>query len=363
MNLEVNGSMETQPYTFVDLFCGCGGFSHGLERAGLKCILGVDSDRDAIKTFKKNHKEALAYHGDIRGLDNSSLVKMIGDRRVDLVVGGPPCQGFSTIGKGNVFDPRNFLFMEFLRAVELLKPKGVVIENVTGLLAAKNKVILDQIFNLFRDMGYELEARVLSANEYGVSQKRKRTIIIGFTDGHKLSFPEPVPGKLNTRTVEEAFCGISSDASNNRIEDALIKNELEAKRLAFIPMGRGIRYQEDQEKYLPKDLFYDVDWSNIGEGRFRQTRLQRLDLNSFAPTILTSRSTYYHPVENRYLTAREAAAIQSFPNDFEFIGSVSSVFRQIGNAVPVELARVIGRELIMSLSGQTGSEDLILKAS
>jgi DNA (cytosine-5)-methyltransferase 1 len=351
MKLEVSRN-QPNPFTFVDLFSGCGGFSHGLEKSGLKCLLGVDHNEDAISTFRLNHPSSNTYFGDIRDLDDEMVTRILSGQEVDLVVGGPPCQGFSTVGRGDVDDPRNFLFLEFVRIVNLIKPKGIVIENVTGLLAKKNAEIVAQIFSMFQELGYTLEARILLAEDYGVPQRRRRAVIIGFRDGFKVSFPESIlTNEQRYQTVGDAFRGINYEDKHHSVSDSSIRSDVDIQRLSHIPQGCGIRYKKDQEKYLPRNLYFDIDWDNLDEGRFRQTKLQRLDFNAPAPTLLTSKNTYYHPLENRYLTIREAASIQSFPNDFNFCGSMSSVFKQIGNAVPVKMAEAIGKELINSLNG------------
>lgn len=333
---------------FIDVFSGCGGLSYGLEKAGMNCLLGIDFNKDAIESFKLNHKNAETFCGDVGKLSNKKLKEIVGDNKVHFVVGGPPCQGFSTVGKGNSEDPRNYLFMEFVRIVKELNPDGVLIENVTGLLAKKNELVLRRIFSIFEKQGYELEARVMSADEYGVPEKRRRTIIVGTKKGLNFTFPLPTHGERGskkTMTVGDALKGIPKRSSYNELKTAEIKNELDKKRLEHIPEGCGIRYKRDEEAYLPKKLRYDVDWEKLSENRFRQTRLQRLSRSAPSFTILTSRTMYYHPTEARYLTPREAATIQSFPVDFEFFGSVTSVWKQIGNAVPVGLAQALGEQL------------------
>jgi DNA (cytosine-5)-methyltransferase 1 len=342
-------------YTFIDVFSGCGGLSHGLELAGMKCLLGIDFNQDAIETFKMNHKDAQAYCGDVRELSAKEIRELTNGSEIDFVVGGPPCQGFSTVGKGQSEDPRNFLFLEFVRIVRETKPKGVLIENVTGLLAEKNKKVLARIFSIFQEMGYELEARVLSADEYGVAERRRRTIIIGTKKDYGFAFPIATHGARAGkafRTVKDAFKTITKNASHNDPVLAEIKNPLEKERLKYIPEGCGIRYKADEEKYLPKKLRYDINWDMLAEGRFRQTKLQRLAWDKQSFTILTSRTMYYHPSECRYLTPREAAAIQSFPSDFKFYGSATSVFKQVGNAVPVELGRALGNSIVACLNGR-----------
>lgn len=340
--------MQKKSYNFIDLFSGCGGFSKGLEMAGHKCLLGVDFQKEAVETFSKNHRNAHALHMDIHNLTKKELVRYIDIRDIDMVVGGPPCQGFSTVGRGDVNDGRNSLFQQFVRVVKITKPKIVLFENVTGLLASKNTEVLHQIFSSFERLGYHMDVKVMSAELYGVPSRRRRAIIMGVRDAVP-SFPKPVSLKIQkTNTVEFALGNLHDRKGkllNHNIDSAQVSNKMDFDRLKYIPAGAGIRYQKDELAYLPKTLRYDVNWEKISEGRFRQTRLQRLPLDQPAPTILTSRTTYYHPKENRFLTVREAARLQSFPNDFIFEGSLTAQFRQIGNAVPPMLAKKLGEEI------------------
>lgn len=351
---------QLKSFKFIDLFSGCGGLSCGLEMAGHECLLGVDANKDAIASFAANHKHAQTYLGDIKKLSEKKLKELLKNQNIDMVVGGPPCQGFSTVGRGEVGDVRNQLFKEFVRIVKVTNPKVIIFENVTGLVAKKNQVILKQIFQYFERLGYTMDARVLSAEEFGVPEKRRRTIIMGVKDAECL-FPELTHGtRVNKkhRTVAEALKqlkALDGKIYNHDIAAAQIKKIEDRKRLEFIPAGSGIRYEADEKKFLPKKLWYGVEWSKLREKRFRQTRLQRLPLNGPAPTILTSRTSYYHPVEPRYLTPREAAACQSFPNEFIFSGSQTAMFRQIGNAVPPLLAMALGEAIKKIKFGQLKS--------
>jgi DNA (cytosine-5)-methyltransferase 1 len=344
---------------FIDLFSGCGGFSYGLEMAGHQCLLGVDFEKDAISSFKANHPDAETFLGDIKKLSKDKLVELVKGHTIDMVVGGPPCQGFSTVGKGEAGDERNSLFKEFVRVVKTLNPKIVIFENVTGILAHKNKPILKLILKSFEDLGYTMDARVLSSEEYGVPETRRRTIIIGTKGCSAPIFPQISHGdrgQLPLNNVGNALRDLrASDGEtyNHDVEAAKIKKTIDFERLKHVPEGRYIRYKKDEQKYLPKHLKFDVVWESLAEGRFRQAKLQRLDRKVPSPTILTSRTSYYHPIENRYLTPREAAACQSFPNDFVFSGSVTSQFRQIGNAVPPLLGKAIGESVKVMLTSKS----------
>ncbi len=172
------GREKKQNLNFIDLFCGAGRLSRGLEMSGFRCVLGVDNDKAAIATFERNHPHADAYLGDISDFSDYKFKKIAGKQKIHLICGGPPCQGLSTVGEGIPDDPRNFLFLEFLRAVTSVKPDFVIIENVTGLLSRKNAKITVGIIKQFAKFGYNMSVRVLSAVRFGVRQKRRRTIFI-----------------------------------------------------------------------------------------------------------------------------------------------------------------------------------------
>ena len=349
--------------TVIDLFAGAGGISCGLEMVGFECLLGVDFDKVAMKTFAKNHPKARTISDDLRKISSDRIFKAVDNKKVDVVCGGPPCQGFSTVGPGDADDSRNHLFLEFVRIVKRTEPSYIIMENVTGLLARKNENTLLAVMESFENLGYHVSVRVLSAHHYGAPERRRRTIFICNKYGVDNVFPEkkfkdnesensslPPP-----RTVKWAFDNLiyfGNKSYNHEFDKAQIPNELERGRIRHIPEGKGVRYERDEKQYLPKELWFDVDWNVISEKRFREAKLKRLSFSECSPTINTSRTIYYHPHENRYLTAREAAAIQTFPADFEFFGTISQQWRQIGNAVPPVLAAAIGEAILQMHSNR-----------
>lgn len=351
---------------FIDVFSGAGGLSCGLEMAGLNCILGVDADKFAGQTFLRNHKHAKFYCGDVRKLTKSTLKEHLDNQEVHVVVGGPPCQGFSTVGLGDPKDARNSLFREFVRIVKETNPYYVVIENVTGLLAKKNENTLKSIFKEFYKLGYILDVQVMSSERYGVPERRRRTIIIGSRINSQIEFPKVTHDTIMAKTykapvtVGEALLDLQTKDGmihNHDLASAKVKSKIDEKRLMRIPEGQGIRYEKDEKAFLTKSLYLGVDWKNLKENRFRQTKYQRLDRSKPSPTIMTHRHSYFHPVENRYLTQREAARLQSFPNDFIFEGTLSAQWRQIGNAVPPVMAKCIGKAIVKMYKDSLQNKD------
>ncbi len=346
---------------FIDVFSGAGGLSCGLELAGMRCLLGIDMDKNAIETFKANHHFANVHCGSVKEITEIKLKNLVGNQQIHAVVGGPPCQGFSTVVIGNPNDQRNSLFKEFLRLVKITNPYYVIIENVTGLIAKKNEKTLQSIFKLFTKMGYKLDVQVMSSENYGVPERRRRTIIIGSRINESILFP--LPDTKNIMTVGMALKNLKAPDGkiyNHDIELAKIKSAIDIQRIKCIPEGCGIRYENDEKKYFPKKLTLGVDWKNLRENRFRQTKYQRLDRKKPGPTIMTHKNNYYHPTEHRYLTQREAAAIQSFPHHFIFKGPLTSQWRQIGNAVPPKLGFALGKAILLMYAQQSEGKNKMM---
>ncbi|MBF0299867.1 MAG: DNA cytosine methyltransferase [Oligoflexia bacterium] len=349
-------------FNFVDLFCGTGGLSLGLEMGGLKNVFSNDADINSINTIRANFPDTVAVCEPIEFIDEKKLKEYIGDKKIHLVAGGPPCQGFSTIGKGDPNDKKNSLFQYFVKVVKILQPEFVMFENVTGLVATKNQQVVDSIISSFDQIGYKLHINILESQHYGVPQRRKRTLIVGCKKEYTFNFPKPsfdtyhnnlyIPAK----TLGGALLELENYLEENQIKDDLhnpkskiLGKKIDLERIKHIPEGRYIRYQENEEEFLPTHLRLNINWPEIKEGRLRENHYHRLSRNKPSPTINTQNYHYYHPTENRQFTHRELSVLQSFPPNYIFKGRERAIVRQIGNAVPPLMAKAIGQEIYRAL--------------
>jgi len=341
----------SDPIYFVDLFCGAGGLSCGLEQAGATCLLGIDHNKHALKTFEHNHKSAKALYSSIEKVTESQIQTILQGKTIDILAGGPPCQGFSTVGMGNPEDSRNSLFQEYVRILKILSPKYFIFENVTGILAKKNTNTLDAIFQEFFKQGYLLSLKVLNAADFGIPQQRRRTFIMGVKKPFKLpSFPSPEATSLSLGMALEKLNSLKPEnLFNHDIEKSKITDPLLKERMRCIPEGGSVRYKADEEKYFPPSLRLGLDWESLPEKRLREERFKRPDTKGLSSTITATEQSFFHPTQERRFTTRELATIQSFPFDFVFQGPYSTHHKQIGNAVPPLLAKKIGTEIIKTI--------------
>lgn len=297
--------------TVLDLFAGCGGLSYGFQEAGYNIIGFVEKWEPAIETFLKNHPSTIHLGGDIQKIRDHELLKY--KDKVDVIVGGPPCQGFSMCGKRDPADPRNRLYREYLRFVRIIRPKAIVMENVQGLRTMKTQqgeYVLAKILYDLIDLGYCVSYKVLTASDHGVPQKRRRLVIVGI---RRELFPTPDERMI---TVGEALRSISTHQNGQVFfETTSASNE------RFSKLKQGERVNSP----------------------FNFCR-QRLSASEPSRTITTV-PMYIHPTEDRLLTPRELARLQSFPDDFKFCGTKTSMVKQIGNAVPPRLAYKIAEQL------------------
>ncbi|NEE03046.1 DNA cytosine methyltransferase [Phytoactinopolyspora halotolerans] len=310
-----------EPLRIISLFTGAGGLDLGFEAAGCHTIAAVDNDPESCRTLRHNRPDWNVFEGDVR--EYSPVL-----RDVDLVIGGPPCQGFSSAGKGDPNDPRNFLWKEYFRIVKAVRPRGLVLENVSALTHRKNGDHLTGIISALEEAGYHFAMDVLNAADYGVPQNRRRLIVIGLRDGNP-GLPVPTTAD-RPRTVREAIEDIDNkfDESWNHVPPKHAEHV--AERWAKLKAG------EVDPNYRRARLDYDKPSVTIRAGGGYGPRGDHLA--GFHPPI--------HPTRPRQLTVREAARIQSFPDDWILKGSKTAQGRQIGNAVPVLLAEAIAKHVV-----------------
>lgn len=337
-----------QKPTVVDLFAGAGGLSIGFIEAGFDLIAATDFDKWSCETLRRNHPNSIVVEKDILNLSVKDFKELIGNKEVDVIIGGPPCQGFSPLGKKLKIDPRNRMAFEFLRMIEGLNPKIFVMENVPELLKSEE-------FRVFKEkvekLGYQVEAKVLVASDYGVPQKRKRAIIIG-SKLSKPSHPEPThvdPAKsdlLNAHlkpwtTVRSVIEDLPLIPTGENWHIGRNPTALSLERYTHVPPG-GNRFN------LPLELQPDC-WKNKPTGSadvFGRLWWDRPSVTIRTEFYKPEKGRYLHPEANRPITIREAARIQTFPDDYDFAGASSQVAKQIGNAVPCLLANKIAGKVL-----------------
>ena len=375
--IKISSIRNNNNLNVIDLFSGCGGMSLGFKWAGFNSILATDIDENAIKTFSHNFPNVPTLNGDLREIKKNKFDKLIGDKQVDVVVGGPPCQGFSLANKRrNTIknDPRNELFYDFVRVVEWYKPKAFVMENVKGLLSMKDSQVIKVIMQSFSDIGYNAMYKVLKASDYGVPQDRERVFIIGYKQDLNYEIEFPVKKISEPITVEEAISDLpkinSGEGKESTKYTSKQKNIYQTfmrlnsdKVLNHVAMRHSQRVVERFKAIKTGKKLIDV-WETHGavqrgnpdkksKIKFSQNNF-RVYPNKPAPTVAASfQSNFIHPFLNRNFTAREGARLQSFPDSFEFKGMRTkmswekglSQYQQIGNAVPPLLAKAIAEEI------------------
>ncbi len=346
--------MKNKPFTVLDLFCGCGGMSLGFEEAGYRVLLGIDFWKDALETYKYNHKCSKTLCADMASLDPTQAEGLLDANTVDVIIGGPPCQGFSVAGKRIVDDERNKLYKGFVRMVEHFKPKAFVMENVPNILSIGGGVVKDAILTDFNELGYNVTVRVMLASNYGVPQNRRRAVFVGLRNGDSYDFPTPfetpmvtskealsdlpecslAEGEAYPTAPQSVYQELMRDGSVGVYNhDITIHNERTKEIIAIVPDGGNY-------KDLPIEL-----------QQTRKVHIAWTRLNSKKPsfTIDCGHNHHFHYRYNRVPTVRESARIQSFPDSFVFLGKKGSQLKQVGNAVPPLLAKVIAEQLKVNL--------------
>lgn len=382
----------------VDLFAGAGGLSCGLKQSGFTPLLANELVPQYAETYQLNHQETQVIVGDVRQICEVNIKKLIGvkEGEIDLVAGGPPCQGFSINAPIRTLDDeRNHLFKDFLRVVSSLKPKAVLIENVPGIVSLGKGTVVQQIYAELEAMGYKVGHKILFAGHYGIPQMRFRTVFIGIRKYKgEISFPEPefsAKAVANFAGAKELCISIPPLFYQNlkhqvSVWDALSDLPEIENRQTVSPERYATEPQNDYQKYLRTNsenltahycariadinlerLKYipqggswrDIPHSLLPDGLKRARRSDhtkrygRLHPDALCSTVLTKCDphwgSFFHPTQDRVISVREAARIQSFQDSYIFSGSITQQYEQVGNAVPPLLGKAIGDEIMKML--------------
>ncbi|MDR0563879.1 MAG: DNA cytosine methyltransferase [Azoarcus sp.] len=376
----------------LDLFAGAGGLSCGLQQAGFHPVLANELVSQYAKTYRQNHPNTEIVEGDIRLLCEKNLRQYLGIQEggIDLIAGGPPCQGFSINAPIRTLDdPRNHLFKDFLRIVSAILPKAVLIENVPGIISLGRGTVVEQIYKELQAIGYTVSHKILFAGHYGIPQMRFRTIFIGIRYfKEKIEFPVPeynAQAVANFTAAKELCFSIPPLFAQELKEPITVwkalsdlpeienGNTQSPKEYAATPTNDYQRYLRTNCKeltahycsrispinlerlnYIPqggswRDIPFDLLPAGLKKAKRSDhtRRYGRLHPNALCSTVLTKCDphwgSFFHPTQNRIISVREAARIQSFPDNYQFSGNVTQQYEQIGNAVPPLLGRAIGK--------------------
>lgn len=348
-----NAQQQSLPnFTAIDLFCGCGAVTQGLKGI-FKVIVAVDNNPYASESYRKNHPEVKFFEEDITELDTSKILPAIGDQRIDLMVVCAPCQPFSSQSNSKKSDDRVYLILQACRFAKILKPKLIFFENVKGIISSQHSNITEKLKNDLKYLGYEYWLGPLDVDvaDYGVPQRRKRCIMIASHKEKDLPvLPDPISPEGRRVKVIDAIGDLPPLSSGERSNDdplhfARKHKPIALKRFAHIKKDGGSRFD------LPQDLVLECHKGHKGHPDV----YGRMAWKEVAPTLTTgctdvTRGRFLHPRDDRAITLREAARLQTFPDTYIFKGSPQEIARQIGNAVPVKFARIIGHAMEESLT-------------
>jgi len=359
-------------WTAIDLFCGAGGLSEGFRQAGVHVLAGQDIDAVFGETFEATHPEAKFIHGPIQDVSAQALLEAsdLKPGELDVLIGGPPCQGYSVYNhQRGIDDPRAGLFNEYLRIVEALQPRWLVMENVTGITSIANGGIVREIQSGMRKLGYRVDMKMLKAEEYGVPQERRRVFFIATREGMcPILFPDATHGpELEPYvTVWDAISDLPALENGEGSTSPRYRTK-PANAYQAVLRGDRVRIENhaaprlsatnlERMEYIPQGgSWRDIPFDLLPNGMKKAKRSDhtkrygRPAKSDLACTILTKCDihwgAYIHPTQNRSFTVREAARLQSFPDSFTFSGSRTEQFVQVGNAVPPLLGRAVAESI------------------
>lgn len=323
-------------YSYIDLFCGAGGLSFGFDKAGFENIFSVEINPEFAKTYKKNFPSHKLLVEDIRDISNDTVKELVGGREIDIIIGGPPCQGFSiagNIGRTFIDDERNRLFKEFVRFVSEVNPKMFIMENVAAMATHLKGKTIKAIVDAFEHAGmrYKVKWEVLNTVNYEIAQERRRIVVVGVRSDLDTEFSYPTHSTV-IKTIKEVIGDLpplaSGEQSNIPNHVAMSHSKQMLEKMSYIKDG-GDRY-DIPEELRPKS----------GDVR----KYIRYDSTRPSVCVTGDMRKIFHYEQNRALTCRELARIQSFPDSFVFEGKSIQIQQQIGNAVPPKLANFLAEQ-------------------
>lgn len=352
----------------IDLFAGCGGLSKGFMDAGFDIILGVDNDQAALNTFERNHNGAAVLNADLSKQETFDEIKRIaGERSIEVIIAGPPCQGFSLTGPRNFDDERNKLYLAVIEMVKQFEPEVFIIENVPGMATLYHGQIKEEILKRFRKIGYNIECDILCAADYGVPQMRKRLIFMGVKKSIGMPrFPKQMFTPECYRTCRDAISDLPSRETELGKEEDCYTSEASTEYQKLMRKGMTVLYNhvatnhtqmvKDTIALVPEGGNYKDLPPGWGESRKFNEAWTRYDGNKPSKTIDTGHRNHFHYKYNRVPTIRENARLQSFPDDFVFTGTRTQQNRQVGNAVPPLLGQALGEVILEIIAEKTGDD-------
>ena len=351
-------------YNVVDLFSGVGGLSYGFSKMPEFNILAANEiEKDISIAYTLNHPNVAMLNCDINQLTEEKFQEILKGKRVDLIVGGPPCQSYSTLGKRQM-DERANLFMQYKRILTILNPKAFVFENVSGILSMDKGRLFERIKSEFESLGYQLKYKLLDAVDYGVPQHRERVILVGFKGENKFEYPQPTYGEglKPYITLEEAIGdlpSIKSGQTNNTFDSSFSNDFLNFVRKSdetmtehsapnngehLIKIMEALKDGQSKDE-LPEDIRPKSGYGNTYAKLWWKKPSTTITRNFACP----SSSRCIHPRDSRAMSIREGARLQSFPDDYKFYGSDGMKRLEIGNAVPPLLSKVIAEQMLKAL--------------
>jgi len=336
----------------IDLFCGCGGLSLGFEEIGFEVAYAIDMWHMAIETYNHNHDKKVAECKDIHELTNEKLQQFKKSGEIVGVIGGPPCQGFSKVGTRDVNDLRNHLYLEYCRVVEEVSPDFFVLENVSGLLTLCKGMYKEDIIKRFSDLGYTVEYKEVCAADYGVPQNRHRVFFVGMKNG-KFAFPQKLDSIITSKDAISDLLPLNLENGLDISHEYYCPPQNEYQRKMRGSLERVTNHQITVHTQRTIDIIsmvpdggtiYDLPDEYWSVRKYRKG-FERMPSTCPCHTVDTGHRNYFHYKENRIPTARENARLQSFPDDYVFLGTKTDQYKEIGNAVPPLLAYHIAKAI------------------